>query len=709
MASGSEGSVDLTDGAMELIGELIQHLSPGARLEAQTATAYQLLDGLAKLKEQAVIGKLNDKGLTKLLGEFALNAFAQLALSEKRLDGLEEEREQTRIAHGNLQQDHEMLSQRLTGLLLQQDQLSVAASEAKERVAKLESENDLLRKSTANPEPAVWQGEKKDLLQRLQESQEHCIALKAEVYELLDQKGQGDKRLAQAQNELDHLKADQLELVARHKFEANRALEKLNRQQDECNALQQRVQELDTELLMTRSIAQSNAEGLGTQSELPSPPGAREAPLRRNLNLPLSQQATETHSKPPISAWGPGDNLPGSTPLTSRGSHMNPRLVELLDRPIDPWVSPAARQPDDTALASGRSVRFTDRGPAWPPSSRIPQGASYPAAPRTTPPSPGRGLASGFSGIPDRDLEKIAKIIPKFDPSKGGHDLSAYLNDIEFYLRKFPAATVDDRVYIIRASSTREVVSFLQRQPFTVQNDYNALCAALRVEFEDPGAETGLTAAMNVTQGKQESPLLYYQRLRKAFFGPRNEPGMEEDINFKSLFVRNLHPTTSQPLGIGACPRTMSSSQLREMAMKGFTKNRQAPHKQVEAKTVFDLGASGAVLELEGAPRALSTEPSARTRYGKQGRQQSRRPNQDQQRDGRYRNQSGFDSQREKQTSPQLQRARPVYGNASRRPENRPQYTDRTPSKDDDAVRVKDLERLLKKMLNQNPDEKKPL
>ena len=243
----------------------------------------------------------------------------------------------------------------------------------------------------------------------------------------------------------------------------------------------------------------------------------------------------------------------------------------------------------------------------------------------------------------------------------------------------------------------------------TVQNNYPALCAALRAEFEDPGAETGLTAAMTVTQGKQESPLTYYQRLRKAFFGPRNEPGMEEDINFKTLFIRNLHPATSQPLGIGACPRTMSSPQLREMAVKGFTKTRQAPPRQGEAKTVFSVNTSSADLELEGAPRTFSTEPSVRARQNNLGRPQSPRQYRDPQRDMRYCNRSDSDSQRGKRTPPHSPRSRQAYNNSARGAESRAQHTNRTSIKDDDVVRFKDLEKLLKRMLNQNPNEEKPL
>lgn len=102
---------------------------------------------------------------------------------------------------------------------------------------------------------------------------------------------------------------------------------------------------------------------------------------------------------------------------------------------------------------------------------------------------------------------------------------------------------------------------------------------------------------MAVKQGRQESPQLYYHRLRQAYFGSRNEPEMEEDLNFKSLFIQNLHPTTSHHLGVAACPR--SSTNLRELALKGFAKQKQTMTKHTEPNTILSLDAKD--LELEGA------------------------------------------------------------------------------------------------------------
>ena len=81
---------------------------------------------------------------------------------------------------------------------------------------------------------------------------------------------------------------------------------------------------------------------------------------------------------------------------------------------------------------------------------------------------------------------------------------------------------------------------------------------------------------MMVKQGQNELPQQYYYRLLKAYFGSRNDKGMEEDIHFKSLFIQNLHPVTSHHLGVMANPRTATILQLREWATLSFQKHRQA-------------------------------------------------------------------------------------------------------------------------------------
>lgn len=200
--------------------------------------------------------------------------------------------------------------------------------------------------------------------------------------------------------------------------------------------------------------------------------------------------------------------------------------------------------------------------PASPPVTLEP--TAFPQASKTSPAQTKIGSPRGprpplntyeSLGPTDRDLDKIAQNSPCFEPNlEGSHDTSIYLKDIDFYLRKFPNATIDDQIYLIKVTSSCDVSSFIEREPANVKGNYDLLCQALEEEFSDHLTQTGLTAALSIKQGRQESPQEYYYRMRQAYFDSQNEPGMEEDLNFKSLFVQNLHPTTSHHVGVAACP-----------------------------------------------------------------------------------------------------------------------------------------------------------
>lgn len=80
--------------------------------------------------------------------------------------------------------------------------------------------------------------------------------------------------------------------------------------------------------------------------------------------------------------------------------------------------------------------------------------------------------------------------------------------------------------------------------------------------------------ALETKQGRQETPQAYYNRLRQAYFGAHNKPDLEEDVNFKSLFLKNLHPGVSHHLGVMACPRSMTIQQLRDLTQKAYNKQK---------------------------------------------------------------------------------------------------------------------------------------
>ena len=212
-----------------------------------------------------------------------------------------------------------------------------------------------------------------------------------------------------------------------------------------------------------------------------------------------------------------------------------------------------------------------------------------------------------------KELDKLARNIPTFNPNPaGGNDVYSYLTDIEFHLQTVDNVTTWDKLYLLRTTSGRIVRSFLDRQPESVKQNYPQLRQALIREFSNPDSDQGIIAAMDLKQARLETPQAYYERLRLAYFGPRNEAFMEEDVSFKTLFLRNLHPTQSAHLGVLVCPRTLSIQQLRDLAHKAYVKQTTGSDKPGKYPTVIPVTAPFPELNLEGA------QP---TNYGPSNRQ----------------------------------------------------------------------------------------
>ena len=192
-------------------------------------------------------------------------------------------------------------------------------------------------------------------------------------------------------------------------------------------------------------------------------------------------------------------------------------------------------------------------------------------------------------GMTIKDLNKLSENISRFNPnSTEGHDIQAYLQDIEFHLEMRPHVTDRDRLYILRATSSPEVRNFLDRQPSQTKSNYQRLREVLIKEFTDPESEHGLLTALETKQGRQETPQAYYNRLRQAYFGAHNKPDLEEDVNFKSLFLKNLHPGVSHHLGVMACPHSMTIQQLRDLTQKAYNKQKMASKKGNKTSTLLN-------------------------------------------------------------------------------------------------------------------------
>ncbi|XP_046696001.1 uncharacterized protein LOC124379626 [Silurus meridionalis] len=213
-------------------------------------------------------------------------------------------------------------------------------------------------------------------------------------------------------------------------------------------------------------------------------------------------------------------------------------------------------------------------------------------------------------GVAPKELDKLSRNIPTFTPDPaGGYNIHAYLQNIDFHLQTVANVTTRDQLYLLRVTSSREVRSFLDRQGDKIKADYQQLQKALIKEFSDPESEQGLFTALDLKQSRHETTQAYYNRLRQAYFGARNEPGMEEDFNFKTLFLRNLHPAVSHHLGVPVCPREMSIQQLRDLARKAYTKQRTVPEKTVKGAAIYSVSEQCLELALEGTQQRYRDKP----------------------------------------------------------------------------------------------------
>ncbi len=213
-------------------------------------------------------------------------------------------------------------------------------------------------------------------------------------------------------------------------------------------------------------------------------------------------------------------------------------------------------------------------------------------------------------GLDLKDLDKLARNIGKFNPSvPNSQKVQAYLQDIDFHLEMRPNVTDKDKLYLLRTTSSPEVRSFLDRQPVNTKTDYQRLKKAFIKEFADPESDQGLVAALETRQGRHEPPQAYYSRLRQAYFGTRNDSDMEDELNFKTLFLRNLHPGISHYLGVLACPRTMNTQQLRDLVQKAYYKQKMASEKSAKTPAVLEFNTQHHELALEGTQRQDSAKP----------------------------------------------------------------------------------------------------
>ncbi len=152
-----------------------------------------------------------------------------------------------------------------------------------------------------------------------------------------------------------------------------------------------------------------------------------------------------------------------------------------------------------------------------------------------------------------------------------------------------PNVTDKDKLYLLRTTSSPEIRSFLDRQPANTKTDYQLLQEALIKELADPESEQGLVDALETRQGRHKPPQAYYSRLRWACFGTCNEPDMEDELNFKTLFLRNLHPGISHHSWCSRMPTNNERSAVVRLEQKAYGKQKMASEKSDKTPVVLDF------------------------------------------------------------------------------------------------------------------------
>lgn len=168
---------------------------------------------------------------------------------------------------------------------------------------------------------------------------------------------------------------------------------------------------------------------------------------------------------------------------------------------------------------------------------------------------------------------KQVRSLKKFEPIPGeANDTSDFTCELKYILDRYPSLPVSEKVHMLRLASSRDVSQLIDRQPEAIRSDFEALLELLQKRYPDSPTPPGIDQALKVKQKQSEHPGAYLQRLRKAYFGSKNFPGMDEVQDFKILFVLNLHPAITDLLGIWIDARTQDMATLSDLAERAYSK-----------------------------------------------------------------------------------------------------------------------------------------
>ena len=194
------------------------------------------------------------------------------------------------------------------------------------------------------------------------------------------------------------------------------------------------------------------------------------------------------------------------------------------------------------------------------------------------------GYAKTPQALDDKLLRNMAKHIEHFYPQVSGNaDTNAYLDSVSDALRFHEPVTVETKIRLLQLTSSRDVASCLRRQPIQTLENWHSVRQAIFEEFGDHQTHSGLISAITVTQHDGEQVRIFYKRLMKAFFGSNNIPGMEEDVNFKTLFLNNLLPSIKRHFPLGINPENLCAAKLRNLAQEAFRRECATVRGKIEA------------------------------------------------------------------------------------------------------------------------------
>lgn len=167
-----------------------------------------------------------------------------------------------------------------------------------------------------------------------------------------------------------------------------------------------------------------------------------------------------------------------------------------------------------------------------------------------------------------KELTFLAEDMSIFDPDNSDQHIDDYLRELDMRLVDLPHASDRERILFLQKTSSRAVKKFIQTQPRSVQDNYTQLRQAMTEEFSSAVDEIdGIVAALQIKHSRLENPRDFYQRLRHTYFQGRNAPGLEENPQFKSMFLRNLHPSIRVHVALMTLKGIPSMHELRKITI----------------------------------------------------------------------------------------------------------------------------------------------